>query len=549
MEIKRVKFEITFLFVITCLLSFFHLRVDMAQWTIFILRDCNAVQLLQLTCVMLHTIICIFLLLLLVIRSKIMAYVVFPFFFFVWAIPTCARLIVGHCLYSELITGALGTNWKEVSGFITPLTVICFLFGVVLCFGISYLCRNCFKWLQSLSGKLVWSIAIGYIGITMIAVSVLATYYPKSLIPILFAPSNAKGEEKVQLVKNQLAGMENEYRPQYPYRVLMPFYRQAALFYYIFDYYNVDKLKKAETLQASLVCDDDIVVVLFIGESYRADHASWNGYFRETLPYLTKEKGNIINFPYFKSYATTTASSIYGMLSDATCNNREARHTSFIGLMNKYGFSSRLLLCRTTGWHRNPKINSVLDGQLKSVYMSDDSESLLGEFENIILKGGKQFILIEDGTGHAPYEHESRFAIFGTKDKDRYDSCLLQTDELLYRLIQKLKGKKAVMLYSSDHGQSFGEQGCSMHGGALNVVSQRHVFSFVWTSELFEKAHLGQIQAMQNNAKKLLSHDDIYKSILSLSGIYCDVPAEDCGDFTAPLNRPEVTKFSLNEKE
>ena len=444
----KLKLEVTALIFIACFLSLFHLRVDMAQWTMLILRGGNVVQLLQLCCVLLHTIVCISLLLLLTMRSKMMAYVIFPFVFFVWAIPACVRIIVGHCLYSELITGMLGTDWKEASGFITPLTVVCFVLGIVVCFGIAYICRHYFKWLKALPGKIVWITALGYIGISMLVVAVLAAYYPKSLIPVLFAPSDATGKEREQLIKNQLAGMENEYRPQYPYRVLMPFYRQAALFYYIFDYYDVDKLKKSEDLTSRLICDDDVIVILFIGESYRADHASWNGYIRETLPCLTQEKENIINFPFFKSYATTTASSIYGMLSDATCTNREAIHTSFVGLMNKHGYDSRLLLCRTTGWYRNPKINSVLDDKLKSIRMTEDSESLLDEVENIISQGGKQFILIEDGTGHAPYDHESRFAIFGSSDKDRYDSCLLQTDELLYRIIQTMGshlGNKGVL--------------------------------------------------------------------------------------------------------
>lgn len=522
----------------------------MAQWSMIILRNCNIVQFFQLFGVMLHTIICISMLLLLTMRGKVMAYVIFPFFFFVWAIPTCARLIVGHCLYSELITGMLETDWNEASGFITPMTIICFLIGIVVCFGIAYLCRHYFKWLKALPGKVVWSVTVVYVGVSMLVVTLLATYYPKSLIPILFAPSEAKGEEREQLIKNQLASMENEYRPQYPYRVLMPFYRQTALLYYIYDYYKVNKLQKSESLKSSLLSDEDIIVVLFIGESYRADHASWNGYARETLPCLTKEQANIINFPFFKSYATTTASSIYGILSDATCSSREAAYTSFVGLLNKHGYDSRLLLCRTTGWYRNPKIHSVLDGQLKNIHMFENTESLLGELENIIEQGGKQLVVIEDGTGHAPYEHESRFSIFGLKDnKDRYDNCLLQTDNLLYSIIQKLKGKNAVMLYSSDHGQSFGEQGCSMHGGALNVVSQRHIFSFVWLSDYYANIHPNKTESMRSNANKLLSHDDIYKSILSLSGIRCEIPTASCGDFTEPLDRPNVTNFSLNEKE
>ena len=161
--------------------------------------------------------------------------------------------------------------------------------------------------------------------------------------------------------------------------------------------------------------------------------------------------------------------------------------------------------------------------------------------------GGLRFVMVEDGTGHAPYDHEPHFARFGTDTIDMYDNCLLQTDDVLNRIVQQLKDKKAVLLYCSDHGQSFGEQGCYMHGGALGVLTQRHVFSFVWYSDKYAAAHPDKINAMRANAEKPLSHDDIYLSLLSLAGIECTLPRTECGDFTKPLTRPDVSEFELNE--
>lgn len=87
-----------------------------------------------------------------------------------------------------------------------------------------------------------------------------------------------------------------------------------------------------------------------------------------------------------------------------------------------------------------------------------------------------------------------------------------------------------------------------MHGGALGVLKQRHVFSFVWYSDAYATAHPDKIAAMRDNAYKLLSHDDIYLSILSLAGIECELPTPDCGDFTKLLNRPPVADFSLGKE-
>ena len=144
--------------------------------------------------------------------------------------------------------------------------------------------------------------------------------------------------------------------------------------------------------------------------------------------------------------------------------------------------------------------------------------------------------------GGRSVEHEmsiiSAVQAMNNIDSDKYDNCLLQTDDLLYRLTQVLKDKKAVILYSSDHGQSFGEQGVYMHGGALSVIQQRHVFSFLWYSDAYAQAHPEMIQTVKSNAMRLLSHDDIYSSVLSLSGIECSVPGLENNDFTKALNRP-----------
>lgn len=529
------------------LLGVFHFRVDMAKWSIACLMSGEIRYLGQVGLMMGHTVISIALLLLLVARSRVVAYAVLPVVVFLWVVPTFLHVTVGPCMYPELITGALETSWKELSGLLTIHVLAMLGTVVLLSMGLAVVMRRFLGSMKQLPGRWVWSVALGYIGVTVAMVPLLAGQAPRSLLPLLFPPAQGNPEEVDWQQENQVANMLNETCPAYAYRVLMPYYRQVAFFYHVADYYRVKDVKKAELLPSRLECDDDVVVVLVIGESYRADHASWNGYARETLPQLSALRGNIINFPWFKSFATSTVSSIYGMLSDATCRNRNATHTSFLSVLQKHGFKQRLLLCRTTQWERNPQIATVLDHKLGKVLICEDTAGLESHMGSVAAAGGRQFVLVEDGTGHAPYDHEPQFGKFGNEGMDKFDNCLLQTDDVLYLLIAKLKGKKAVLLYSSDHGQSFGEQGCYMHGGALGVIKQRHVFSFVWYSDAYAAAHPDKVAAMRENANKPLSHDDIYRSILSLAGVECDLPTPDCGDFTKPLSRPRVTQFSLDE--
>ncbi len=544
------SFQFVVLVFVAICLSVFHIGNDMFSWSRNAVQGGELLQIGRFVLMFLHTIVSILLFLLLVVRSRVVAYAVLPFVIITWSVPAYLRVTMGHCLYSELVTGALETNWHELSAFLTPLTVVVIVLMLVGCFGLGIFCRCCLGKVQQLPGRMVWGISLLYLGGTMGLTALLAEKKPEYLIPLLYKvyPCDSDAARKNQL-DAQLTGMQNEYRPEYPYRVLLPFYRQVAFVYYVVDHYVVKDFAKAESLKSTLLCDDDVVVVLFIGESYRAGNASWNGYERETLPKLSTLNTSIINFPYFKSYATSTISSIYGILSDATCRNRTAVHTSMFSIMEKHGFELDLLLCRTTRWDLNPKIFKLLDGKVSDIHRCGDSSELVAKVENIVKQGGRRAILIEDGTGHAPYAHDPEFAKFGSggENYDLYDNCLLQVDDLLFRIIEKLRDRKAVVVYSSDHGQSFGEQNAWMHGGALNIVQQRHVFSFVWFSDQYAAAHSDKIENMRNNAAKQLSHDDIYLSVLSLGGIECELPTPDCGDFTKPLERPDVNVFSIDE--
>lgn len=544
---NRRRVQLLGLCVIALCLCVFHIGNDMASWSRRCFAGGEPLQICRFLLMLLHTFVSIALFLLLVVRSRVMAYVVLPYVLFTWAVPAYLRVTMGHCLYSELVTGFLATNWREVSGFLNVSTIGAGFVMIVGSFGLGYVCRRFFGCVRSLPGVPVWIVVLGYLLITILPVPLLAEKYPKVLLPLLYKIKPSTGENRELQIKNMLIGMENEYRPEYPYRVLLPFYRQLAFVYYVADYYMVKDFKPAEVYPSSLSCGDDVVVVLFIGESYRAQNASWNGYSRETLPQLSTLRKNTINFPFFKSYATSTISSIYGMISDATCSSRKAVHTSFLSVMAKHNFNCHLVLSRTTRWDLNPKINKLFAGKLDEVIQCNDSNGVISAIEQVSKKGGRQVILVEDGTGHAPYDHESKFVIYQGNNRDRYDNCLLQTDDLLFRVAETLKGRKAVMLYSSDHGQSFGEQGCWMHGGALNVVQQRHVFSFVWYSDVYAAAHPTIIENMKANARKMLSHDDIYLSILSLASIECKLPTNGCGDFCKPMNRGDVQEFVLEE--
>ena len=66
------------------LLGLFHFRVDMAAWSINCLKSGEILYLGQLGLMLVHTLLSIALLLLLVARSRVVAYVVLPVVIFLW---------------------------------------------------------------------------------------------------------------------------------------------------------------------------------------------------------------------------------------------------------------------------------------------------------------------------------------------------------------------------------------------------------------------------------------------------------------------------------
>lgn len=494
-----------------------------------------------------------FLLLILFVKSRLAAYVLLPLCAIVQLLSIYIETRYGLCLASELVTAALETSWRQVSGFIYPSHYVLVPLALLLMAGGIYLLRRLLSPLPELAAWKAWTAAGLYISLSTAVLLGCIRFFPETASYLVANDGHNVSQNSSQYRKTLIARMQEESSIEYIYPAYLPLYWQMAALYHAFDYYCVSPLKNAADLPSHSVFEDpDLTVVLVIGESFRSDHSPWNGYERNTLPQLTAIAGdNVVNFPTFKSYGTTTITSIYGMLSDATCRNRQATHTSFLEILKKHGFENRLLVSRTGFWYNNPHIHALINGALDSIEWSHDNDGICRQF-SLSLKPRKQLIVLEDGTGHFPYRHEDRFKVFDESDTDNrvnpYDNCLIQTDDLLSRLVKVLKNRNAVLVYSSDHGQSFGEQGFWMHGGLLTAEKQRHVFSFVWFSDTFRKRHSELVANIRSNRLKALSHDDLYHSILSLCGIESAVQKPEL-DFTKPLPRPDVSSFSLEDEQ
>lgn len=292
---------------------------------------------------------------------------------------------------------------------------------------------------------------------------------------------------------------------------------------------------------AILVRDyDDLIVIFHFGESSRADHWSLYGYTRPTTPHLVEqqEAGNLIYFPNTLSYAAGTRLGVVGILTPAELNNRFPTHNAFFDAFKKTQF--KLKAYRSNQKSDDQTYDSTLKTVLKSfAHVHNESgyaDSLLPQLQQDIQESNSKSLLFYYGEGsHAPYEYDKKHAYFLPDNMNpssygenhetlfnRYDNTIRATDHFIGKLLQSLKNKPALYIYTSDHGEFLGEDGRYSHGdNTMNTRAIRSVPLFIWASPAFQSQAAEQFQTLKKKAHTLpcISHDHIYHTVLGLSGI------------------------------
>lgn len=281
-------------------------------------------------------------------------------------------------------------------------------------------------------------------------------------------------------------------------------------------------------------------VIVVIGESARADRFQINGYPRETTPNLMKEK-NLINFGGIQSFAAYTRLSVPAMITPATSQHPESTMSSYLGLFKKHGF-------KTTWISANDRFNSNDTPTTKAIGDVDNSifrNSLgnvsYGEFYDAMLLTPLQETLVANAQhnqaitlhtrgSHANYaarypEEFKKFLPDAYDEKmqpqqvsNAYDNSILATDSFIASIIELVRDKNAVVIYSSDHGESLGEEGRFGHGNAL-APEQRNVPFFIWYSDDYRKLNETTVDTLKKHVGSSLSHDVFFPWILNLGGI------------------------------
>lgn len=320
---------------------------------------------------------------------------------------------------------------------------------------------------------------------------------------------------------------------------------------------------------------DDLVVVVVIGESARSRNFSLNGYSRDTNPQLRKLP-NLVSFGKAFSCQNLTNLAIPGLMTRATTANLNetiGKETSFISVFRGLGYYTAWLTMEPDWSYVDPSYDTVTqialeaeehrfswmvgktnlkENRLKSTFAD---EVLLTDLERLLANHRKMLVIINTFGSHYPYQRDyikGQFAPFQpvcttVEDcsnfdylENAYDNTIFYTDHFLSQIISRLKGRRSLFLYVSDHGESIGEDKSGRRVGKTGVFAhghnsdkftemvkdgsydeQRRVPMIWWASDSFllDSNSKKRFALLEKKSNDVVSHDNVFHSIIDCAGI------------------------------
>ena len=300
---------------------------------------------------------------------------------------------------------------------------------------------------------------------------------------------------------------------------------------------------------------DDVVVVVVIGESARSSNFGLLGYERPTTPLLAAEK----NLAAFKATScnTSTKLSLQCMfvrpqsVIERGMQAPQVLEETVFSVFKKLGFRIELFAMQSEVWFYNSikpdfyKIREVIAADSANRGKAVLDSILVTELEASMAKHpkGRQVVMLHTKGSHFSYtsRYPREFAKFqpecsgvdGSCSKqtmiNSYDNSILYTDAFLKSLMTSLAGKKAILIYTSDHGETI-EENRHFHATPkpLAPPEQLDVPLLFWASEPYLNANPGnrkafeqlQLAAKSPNATKTgVAHANLFDSMLGCLGI------------------------------
>lgn len=301
--------------------------------------------------------------------------------------------------------------------------------------------------------------------------------------------------------------------------------------------------RDAQPGAALAAADRPVLLVVFVGETARAQNFGLNGYARDTTPGL-RERG-VINFSNASACGTSTAVSLPCMFSrlPQAHYSRSAflNEENLLDVLGHAGFAVEWVdnntgdqrIAARTGWARVDETlapDACVGECTDEVYLPLIEDRLATITQNTVLvlhmigSHGPAYYLRypPERAQFRPACQTSQFSDCTVDEiTNAYDNTILETDFVLSRAIDLLAASDRVlpaMIYMSDHGESLGEDGLYLHAAPLFMAPevQTRVPFVIWLDDRFRQAMSLEQACLFDAATGPVGHDNLFHSVLGL---------------------------------
>ena len=282
--------------------------------------------------------------------------------------------------------------------------------------------------------------------------------------------------------------------------------------------------------------------VFVLGESARNANFSLSGYERDTSAPLAPYWNDLYAFKKMESCATLTRYSLPCMFTHFERKNINADTAAYtdnaLDIIDTHGY--------TVKWFDNELGCNKVCRNVETKFTCTDRQCYDIELNKALysdlpsVNGNTFYVLHQRGSHGVSYykRYPAEFEKYTPVCKDSeikncphdalvnvYDNTIYYTNYVLADLIQHLQTLEdkynIVMLYTSDHGESLGENGVFLHGG--DVPEQYDVPFVLWVSEKSAQSLNLDTQCLREQTNQMTSHDNIFHTLLGLSGLSLEV--------------------------
>ena len=315
---------------------------------------------------------------------------------------------------------------------------------------------------------------------------------------------------------------------------------------------------------ALLAAEKPALLILFVGETARAQNFGLNGYAVDTTPELRAR--DVINYPEATACGTSTAVSVPCMFSPFAAEDYTRQ--KFLGSENLLDVLAHAgmkvewwdnntgdqVVAKRIGW---TKVDATLNPAACAEGECTD-DALLTVIDRTIATMKDDTVLVLHMIGsHGPayyLRYPQARAVFTPDCRsvqfadctpgeivNAYDNSILQTDRVVSAAIDRAQAATGILpavLYMSDHGESLGEGGLYLHAAPRFMAPevQTRVPFVLWLSDRFQTAMGLDATCLAQGSAAPVSHDNLFHTVLGLMDVQTAVRSDGL-DLSAPCRK------------